>query len=116
MMYGALVDQDINCRVTGRCVHGAPIDSELGDLIPPTAVSEAEGPKFPKPPGGSERKFIYARYNAELTEKWLIKNGFPNLNPETVGKLDSIDSIDDPRSIGRKVAEEIDITKFSKFI
>lgn len=116
MMYGALVDQDINCRVTGRCVHGAPIDSELGDLIPPVPVSDAEGPKFPKPPGGSERKFTYARYNAELTKKWLGENGFPNLDPEKVGKLDSIDSIDDLRSIGRKVAKEIDVSKFSQFI
>jgi uncharacterized protein len=116
MMYGALVDQDINCRITGRCVHGAPIDSELGDLIPPEAVSEAEGPTFPSPPGGHERKFIYARYNAELTKKWLTRNGFPNLDPEEVGKLDSIDSIDDLRRIGRKVAEEIDVGKFGKFI
>ena len=116
MMYGALVDQDINCRVTGRCVHGAPIDSELGDLIPPEAVSEAEGPKFPKPLDGHERKFIYARYNAELTKKWLTKNGFPDLDPEKVGKLDSIDSIDDLRRIGRKVAEEIDVSKFGSFV
>ncbi len=34
LMYGALVDQDINCRVFGRCVYGAPIDREMGDLIP----------------------------------------------------------------------------------
>ena len=34
LMYGAQIDQDINCRAVGRCVHGAPIDSELGDLIP----------------------------------------------------------------------------------
>jgi predicted acylesterase/phospholipase RssA len=116
MMYGALVDQDINCRVMGLCVHGAPIDSELGDLIPPVPISEDEGPTFPKPPDGSKRKFIYARYNAELTKKWLVKNGFPNLDPETVGKLDSIDSIDDLRSIGRKVAEEIDVSKFGTFL
>jgi predicted acylesterase/phospholipase RssA len=116
MMYGALVDQDINCRVTGRCVHGAPIDSELGDLIPPEAVSEKEGPLFPAPPGGSERKFIYARYNAELTKNWLTKNGFPDLDPEKVGRLDSIDSIDDLRRIGRKVAEEIDVGKFATFL
>jgi uncharacterized protein len=115
MMYGALVDQDINCRVTGLCVHGAPIDRELGDLIP-KYVSEAEGPKFPKPPGGHERKFTYARYNAELTEKWLGENGFSDLEPEKVGKLDSIDSIDDLRRIGRKVASEIKVSQFAQFV
>lgn len=111
LMYGSLVDQDINCRVTGRCVHGAPIDSELGDLIP-AAASEEEGPKFTPRVGGVERKFIYARYNAEISGKWLARNGFGELDPEVVGRLDSTDSIDDLRRIGRKVAEEVDVSEF----
>src|SRR5215207_8596196 len=34
LMYGAQVDQDINCRMVGRCVYGDIIDRELIDLIP----------------------------------------------------------------------------------
>jgi predicted acylesterase/phospholipase RssA len=110
LMYGALVDQDINCRVAGRCVHGSPIDSELGDLVPP-AASEAEGPKFtPRP--GRERAFVYARYNAELSRGWFAQNGFDGLDPDVVGKLDSTDHIEDLRRIGLKVAEEIDVNRF----
>lgn len=114
LMYGALVDQDINCRMAGRCVHGAPIDSELGDLIPP-ATSEAEGPKFtPRP--GHERTFVYARYNAELSTDWFKKNGFEGLDPDVVGKLDSTDHIEDLRRIGQKVAREVDVSKFAPLV
>ena len=34
LMYGAMVDQDTNCRHIGRCVYGAPLDREVGDMIP----------------------------------------------------------------------------------
>jgi hypothetical protein len=34
LMYGALVDQDINCRSVGRCTHGDVIDRELLDMVP----------------------------------------------------------------------------------
>jgi patatin-like phospholipase/acyl hydrolase len=33
LMYGAQVDQDVNCRIFGRCVHGSSIDREIGDLV-----------------------------------------------------------------------------------
>ena len=64
-MYGAQVDQDINCRVVGRCVHGAPIDRELGDLIP----RRVEGDEKKEVPLSEDlgRAFLYARYNAELS-------------------------------------------------
>ncbi len=115
LMYGALVDQDINCRMTGRCVHGAPIDRELGDMIPP-AASKDEGPKFTPSPGDPQRAFLYARYNAELSKGWFQENGFGKLDPAVVGKLDSTDHIADLRRIGQKVAEEVDINKFASFI
>ena len=31
LMYGMLIDQDINCRTVGRCTYGAPLDSEILD-------------------------------------------------------------------------------------
>ena len=33
LMSAALNEQDLLCRVFGRCRHGAPIDREVGDLI-----------------------------------------------------------------------------------
>ena len=112
-MYGALVDQDINCRVTGRCVHGAPIDRELGDLIPPAAAGAAA--LAPSPARG--RAFRYARYNAELSRAWLGDHGCGDLDPDVVGRLDSIDHIGDLRRIGEKVAEEVDVVRhFGPFV
>ncbi len=68
LLYGAQVDQDINCRTVGRCVYGAPIDSEIHDLIP----GPVDGPDL-------GRAFRYARYNAELSRRGLDELGFPKL-------------------------------------
>src|SRR5688500_14591252 len=70
LMYGTQVDQDINCRTVGRCVHGAPIDRELGDLIP----RDADGKIIPTAVD-LNRRFLYARYNADLTRSWLGDHG-----------------------------------------
>ncbi len=115
LMYGALVDQDINCRMSGRCVHGAPIDSELHDMVVPAAGGGGpEGPKFTPPPG-RERAFTYARYNAELSEKWFAQHGFKGLDPAVVGQLDSTDHIKDLRAIGGEVAKEVDLGDAARF-
>ena len=34
LMYGSLVDQDINCRTIGRCAYGDAIDREPLDMVP----------------------------------------------------------------------------------
>ena len=101
LMYGAQVDQDINCRIVGRCVYGAPIDLELGDQIPrdgagkviPTAVD-------------LNRQFLYARYNAELTSKWLNQHGLGDVDPSQVAQLDSVEHIHDLVRVGKAVADE----------
>src|SRR5437588_4134025 len=33
LMYAALNEQDLLCRVFGKCLFGAPLDREIGDLI-----------------------------------------------------------------------------------
>lgn len=47
-------EQDMLCRVLGDCVHGEPLDSEIGALDAPSLFSSAE------------QKFTYARYDAAL--------------------------------------------------
>src|SRR5687768_1105080 len=108
LMYGAQVDQDINCRTMGRCVYGAPIDRELGDLIPrdaggkviPTAVDQG-------------RRFLYARYNAELTSRWLKDHDLGEIDPAQVAQLDSVEHIHDLVRVGQAVAENVKIEHFS---
>jgi hypothetical protein len=62
------------------------------------------------------RRFLYARYNADLSPEGLEEMGLSNIKPEHVQKLDSIEFIDDLRKVGRKVAEEIKIDHFGNFI
>jgi hypothetical protein len=111
LMYAAMVDQDTNCRSIGRCVHGAVLDREIGDMIP-------------RDDNGNEirlnqdlgRRFLYARYNADLSREGLDAMGLNDIKPKNVQKLDSIEYIDDLRKVGRKVAEEIKIEHFGNFI
>ncbi len=111
LMYGAQVDQDINCRTVGRCVHGAPIDRELGDLI----HRDEAGVAIPIDQDLG-RAFLYARYNAELTRGGLDALGLPDIDPEQVSKLDSVQFIPQLRRVGRKIGDEVKIEHFGDFI
>ena len=72
LMAQAAVDQDVNCRVVGRCSFGGVIDRELHDLLivdpslhdQPLTLDEDLG-----------RHFLYVRYNAELTPSGLEELG-----------------------------------------
>ena len=108
LMYGAQVDQDVNCRTIGRCVHGAPIDRELGDLVP----RDEAGNAIPLSQDLG-RRFLYARYNAELTGSWLSDHGLGDVDASQVSQLDSVEHIDDLIRVGQKLAEEVKIEHFN---
>ena len=111
LMYGAVVDQDTNCRHVGRCVHGSVLDRELGDMIP--CAEDGEGIPLSKNLG---RRFLYARYNADLSREGLDALGLNDIESENVQRLDSIKFIDDLSRVGKKIAEEIEIEHFGAFI
>jgi hypothetical protein len=111
LMYGALVDQDINCRTFGRCVYGAPIDQEIGDLIP----RDGRGDLIPVATDLG-RAFLYTRYNADLSRDGLAALGLPEIDPALVQKLDSVDCIDDLGRVGRRLAEEVSVEHFGPFV
>ena len=108
LMYGAQVDQDVNCRTVGRCVHGAPIDLELGDLIP----RDDEGNVIPLEQDLG-RRFLYARYNAELTAKWLSDHGLGDVDASQVSQLDSVEHVNDLVRVGQRLADEVRIEHFN---
>lgn len=122
LMYAALVDQDVNCRTIGRCVHGARIDRELCDLIPREEVvkegrlptCDELGPRIPLE-RDLGRAFLYARYNADLSRGGLRSLGFSHLDPEEVSKLDSVAAMDDLVQVGQAAAREVDMTPFRRF-
>ena len=94
LMFAALSQQDVLCRVFGNCLAGDPLDRELGSLVA-CAGPLSEGQKL----------FAYVRYNAELTREGLDAIGCKDIQPETVQKLDSIDAIPELLEVGTAVAE-----------
>jgi hypothetical protein len=111
LMYGAQIDQDINCRTVGRCVHGAPIDRELGDLIP----RRGEGDQRKPVPLSEDlgRQFLYARYNAELSGEWLAARGLAKVSPAAISKLDSVEHVPDLVRVGKALAREVRAEHFA---
>jgi patatin-like phospholipase/acyl hydrolase len=92
LMFAAMNEQDLLCRVFGNCLAGDPIDREVCDLI------GKRGPVEPK-------LFTYVRYNAELTKEGLAALGIDDVDPRHVQQLDSVQHIDKLQRVGRAVAK-----------
>jgi uncharacterized protein len=103
LMHAALNEQDLVCRVFGRCRHGAPIDLELGDLM------HGEGLL-------ANRLFSYVRYNAELSRQGLDDLGLHDVVPEEVQRLDSVQHIGDLRRVGQAAARDVVPGHFAGFL
>ena len=103
LMYAALNEQDILCRVLGRCRHGATIDREVGDLMQREGLLE-------------NRLFSYVRYNAELSRRGLDDLGLTDVVPENVQRLDSVEHISDLRRVGEAVARDVKPQHFAGFL
>jgi len=93
LMYAASNEQDFLCRVFGACLAGDVLDREVWDMI------EKKGPVSPK-------LFSYVRYNAELSREGLDALGLPDVKPEDVQRLDSVDHINDLQRVGRAIADK----------
>lgn len=103
LMFAALNEQDLLCRVFGDCRHGDVLDREVGTLI------GATGPVDPK-------LFTYLRYNAELTREWLDENGLVNVASRDVQRLDSTAHMDELRQVGKRVAAQVSAVHFAGFL
>ena len=102
-MYAALNEQDLLCRVFGDCLAGDPIDREVGDLI---------GSSGPLP----HRQAVHLRrYNAELSAEGLAKLGCGHIDPDSVRRLDAVDSIPALREVGRAAARAVLPKHFAQF-
>lgn len=93
LMFAALNEQDLLCRVFGRCKAGDELDREVGDM------KDAMGP-IP------QKLFTYMRYNAELTREGLDTLGLENIEPDNVQKLDSVKHIKQLQKVGKAVADK----------
>jgi len=103
LMYAALNEQDMLCRVFGNCLAGDELDREVGDLI------GAKGPV------GSSKLFTYVRYNAELSPDGLKALGLADIKPEDVQQLDSVAHIPELQRVGKAVAKKVQVAHFAGF-
>lgn len=103
LMYAALNEQDMLCRIFGKCLAGDQLDREVGTLI---------GAKGPVGPG---KLFTYVRYNAELSPKGLSDLGLADIKPENVQKLDSVEHVAELQRVGRAVAKKVKAEHFAGF-
>jgi hypothetical protein len=94
LMFAALNEQDLLCRVFGDCRAGEALDREMGDLV------GSDGPLQ-----HGQKLFTYLRYNAELTREGLDALGCRDIEPKTVQQMDSIEGIPELRRVGARVAE-----------
>ncbi|MEM9881456.1 MAG: patatin-like phospholipase family protein [Planctomycetota bacterium] len=89
-LIGSVSDQqDMLCRVLGRCLHGAELDREVGRLDGPSLLD------------ASEQKFAYLRYNRRLD----VAGDASLLPPLAKAKLDDLSLIPELRELGRDYAE-----------
>jgi Patatin-like phospholipase len=103
LMAAALNEQDLLCRVFGRCRHGAALDREVGDLCAGPGILD-------------QRMFTYLRYNAELTRSGLDKLGLEDIRPLDVQRLDSVAHIKDLKRVGRRAARAVRREHFAGFL
>ena len=123
LMYGALVDQDVNCRTVGRCTYGDVIDRELLDMVPREGPDEGKlDERLQRQAVPLEvdmgRQFLYTRYNVDLAAKGLKDLGFAHVDPDVARQMDKADQkhIELLLGIGEAAARQVDVkTHFGPF-
>jgi hypothetical protein len=103
LMGGMNIDQDINCRTVGRCVFGATIDRELGDMRP--RHGDPLSGELVSAEQDCGRAFLYARYDPDVSRAGLDALGLHNIEPEEVQAMDAVRHIEKMRQVGRAYAE-----------
>ncbi len=109
-MEGVQVEQDINCRVVGRCTYGEVIDRELRDLTCRDIAEpceEADWMAAEHVPLSTDlgRAFLYTRYNADLSQTALNALGLTDVEAAKVQKMDGVDQVANLIRIGQSSAE-----------
>lgn len=103
LMFAALNQQDLLCRVFGDCLAGGDLDLEIGHLRGKSSSAQ-------------EKLFTYVRYSPELSEQGLERLGLSSIRAEQVQALDSVEHVEDLQRVGRALAErEVHESHFAGF-
>jgi uncharacterized protein len=111
LMRGMAIENDINCRTIGRCVHGRAIDRELGDLVP----RDADGKAVPlsQPLG---RAFLYARFDPDVSAAGLQAAGLGDIDAAAL-TMDNIEMMTALERVGAVEAKHVDLrSQFATFM
>jgi patatin-like phospholipase/acyl hydrolase len=103
LMAAAQYQQDLLCRMFGKCLVGDALDRELGDLI------GAAGPVSPK-------LFTYLRYDADVSRAGLDALGLPQVDAAHVQLMDSTRYLDEISQVGRAVGGKVSAAHFAGFV
>lgn len=115
LMYAMQVDQDINCRMAGRCTYGGIIDREMLDMMPREDMLDIKSKPIPLSQDLG-KDFLYMRYNADLSRAGLDAMGLKKIDSDDVRKMDSVDHIKELRQVGRKAAGQVSMDHFGSFV
>ena len=105
VMNGSSIGQDLVCRALGRTRVGAEIDAEFGSRLNVPGI-------------GGTSLFSYVRYDADLSDASLANAGIRSPQAQQrVRKLDSVEAMEDLRTVGRRLAASVDVeTHFTGFL
>jgi hypothetical protein len=115
------IDQDINCRTVGRCTYGEHLDSEVMDLVPRQVhegMTRDEYYAAPPIPLSTDlgKRFLYCRYNIDLSSKGLGALGFPKVDSASIQKMDAVENIPALTEIGIAAGRQVDAAHFGPFL
>lgn len=121
LMYSTMVDQDVNCRTIGRCTYGSHLDREIMDMVPrqvPFGATTSEFYAAPPIPLTTDlgRRFLYCRYNVDLSSSGLTELGFPQVDPLKIQKMDGVENISVLLEIGQAASKFVDLAHFGPFV
>ena len=103
LIQAATVEQDLLCRVFGSARAGAPLDSEIGDLVGNRAPLTA-------------KLFSYARYNVDLSSQGLAMLGLNGIDERAVSPFDTA-NLDVLQTVGTTAARRfVSAADFEGFV
>ena len=102
-------EQDVLCRIFGRCRYGEPIDTEIGDLVESDENFARDGGPF------APKKFTYMRYNPNISPEGLTELGLPQVRSEHVQEMDSPNYLSELVAVGDAYAKRLDLAQFGAF-
>jgi len=107
LMNAASAGWDMACRIIGECRYGGRINREFGDgTVLPDGPSNWTGPK----------QFTYVRYDPDVTDAGLLALGLPDIRPETVQVMDSVEFVKDIQRVGQAFAGKVSLKHLAPFV